>query len=140
MVTPRGSRLSDPDEPLYRQVHPAFVHDGRISSQAFRPTRKDEGLLSVARGALTTPEEAYRRHTQRRGLPSRGVARVAVGTCEAVQLGVWADPETEPVEDPAHAVIDFRGLSSKEVERRADRLAAAAREAGGSIYEPKPAG
>ena len=35
------------DTLLYRQVHPNWTVDGGISWQAFRPTPKDEGLLSV---------------------------------------------------------------------------------------------
>jgi len=32
---------------LHRQVNPAFVQSGRVTSQAFKPTPKDQGLLSV---------------------------------------------------------------------------------------------
>jgi hypothetical protein len=51
--------LADDEELLFRQVHPSFVRDGRPSSQAFRPTPKDDRKLSVARGALTTPAASY---------------------------------------------------------------------------------
>ena len=39
-------RMND-DTLLYHQVHPSWIVDGGISWQAFRPTPKDEGLLSV---------------------------------------------------------------------------------------------
>ena len=32
---------------LLRQIHPAFIQQNTITSQAFRPTPKDEKLLSV---------------------------------------------------------------------------------------------
>ena len=35
---------------LLRQIHPSFVQKGRVTSQAFRPTPKDEHLLSVDNG------------------------------------------------------------------------------------------
>ena len=41
---------------LLRQIHPSFVQDGRVTSQAFRPTPKDESLLSVYDGDQITPE------------------------------------------------------------------------------------
>jgi hypothetical protein len=64
--------LTDDGELLYRQVHPSFVRDGRPTSQAFRPTPKDENKLSVARGSLTTEKAAYEHHTVALGLGSAG--------------------------------------------------------------------
>jgi hypothetical protein len=57
-------RLDDADELLYRQVHPQWIVDGEPSSQAFKPTRKDEGMLSIALGHKTTAEDAFLHHTQ----------------------------------------------------------------------------
>lgn len=39
--------LSDAGELLHRQVHPNWIRDGRITSQAFRPTKKDDNKLSI---------------------------------------------------------------------------------------------
>ena len=36
---------------LHRQVHPSWIQEGRITSQAFSPTPKDLGLLSVYLGS-----------------------------------------------------------------------------------------
>ncbi|MBI3267886.1 MAG: hypothetical protein HYZ53_02610 [Planctomycetes bacterium] len=58
-MPPEAQLLKDGGEMLYRQVFPAFVRDGRPSSQAFCPTPKDNHLLSVARSALTTAEAAH---------------------------------------------------------------------------------
>ena len=32
---------------LLRQIHPIWIQQGRVTSQAFRPTPKDENKLSV---------------------------------------------------------------------------------------------
>ncbi|OQC41352.1 MAG: hypothetical protein BWX66_00754 [Deltaproteobacteria bacterium ADurb.Bin058] len=42
---------------LLRQIHPDFIQNQRVSSQAFRPTPKDERKLSVYDGDLITPAE-----------------------------------------------------------------------------------
>ena len=39
-----------PDTLLLRQIHPSFIQYGRVTSRAFRPTAKDEFLLSVDDG------------------------------------------------------------------------------------------
>lgn len=121
-----GPQLIDPDEQLLRQVHPSWIQQGRPSSQAFRPTPKDEGLLSVSRGAKTSAADAFDLHTRVKGLQSVGVWSVLVGQCTDAKLDVFEDPLTEPFPDPAHAVVDYRGLGDKEVRARAQLLKASA--------------
>lgn len=101
-----------PDHLLHRQVNPKFVKDGRITSEAFQPTKKDKGLLSVNRGDLCSPEEAHRTFVAR-GWTSWGTLTVAVSEVVAVQLtaleaplNVGDDPE-DLFDDVSHAVIDF---------------------------------
>jgi hypothetical protein len=130
-VTPKGPALTDGDELLLRQIAPAFVVDGAITSAAFTPTRKDEGLLSVSRGCLVTPQQAWERHTRDKGLKSVGTWGVSVTECE---LPCHGDPTDDPPDD-AHAVIDFRGLSRGAVERRAKQLREVAT-ARGCLYAP----
>ncbi len=130
---PAGRPLTDGDEPLFRQVHPSFIRDGRPSSQAFRPTAKDHSMLSVARGALTTACDAYELHTAALGLQSAGTWVITVGECQAQTLEVVADPLTcppEKVADPAHALIDFTLYSKNQQEAKAARLARQAVERG----------
>ncbi len=118
--------LSDDEELLFRQVHPSFVRDGRPSSQAFRPTAKDAGKLSVARGSLTTPEGAFKLHTEGLRLQSAGTWAVSVGECREEGLNVLPDPLTSPPEkiaDPAHALVDFAPHPKNQVEARGARLA-----------------
>jgi hypothetical protein len=125
--------LADDDELLLRQVHPSFVRDGRPSSQAFRPTPKDAGKLSVARGSLTTAAAAFQHYTERLGLPSGGTWGVTIGECREQGLPAFADPLTAPPEtvaDPAHAVIDFTAHSRSQVEAKGTRRARKAFERG----------
>ena len=125
--------LSDQEEMLFRQVHPSFVRDGRPSSQALRPTKKDEGTLSVARGSLCTAEDAFLHHTRTLGLSSAGTWGVLVGDCSEQGLPVFPDPITAPpgrFPDPAHAFVDFRELSGSQIEARGARLARRAAERG----------
>jgi hypothetical protein len=125
--------VSDDEELLFRQVHPAFVRDGRPSSQAFRPTPKDEGKLSVARGSLTTAAAAYELYTAGMGLQSAGSWALSVAECREQALHVVPDPLTSPpakVADPAHAVIDFASYSNSQREAKGSRLAKKAFERG----------
>ena len=133
MTTSASTPLSDDEELLFRQVHPSFVRDGRPSSQAFRPTAKDEGKLSVARGSLTTPAGAFALHTIGLGLPSAGTWAVTVGECREQVLNVLPDPLTSPpekVNDPAHALVDFTPHSKSQGEAKGARLARKAVERG----------
>jgi hypothetical protein len=127
-------RLTDAEELLYRQVHPSWMRDGRVSSQAFTPTKKDQGQLSTARSAMTSPKGAFRLHTEGRGLPSAGTWAVSVAECEAFELRVFHAPTTcppEPVADPAHAIVDFSTLeSNSRKDAMGAKLAQRARERG----------
>ncbi len=126
--------LNDDNELLLRQVHPSFVREGRLSSQAFRPTPKDQRKLSVSRGALTTPSEAHRFFTQILHLLSAGSWAVTVGEAKSNELPAIAEPvdaSPERTADPAHAFIDFRGVSSKnKAEAKGALLSRAASERG----------
>lgn len=116
--------LIDEAELLYRQVHPGFVVDGRVTGQAFRPTKKDDDKLSVARSSLTTPQGAYEHFTTTLALASAGSWGVTVGECRAQALPVRPDPLSEPdVPDPAHAYVDFEDVSKSQAEAKAARLA-----------------
>lgn len=78
--------LTDGDELLHRQVHPSFLQQGPVGSQAFRPTTKDQGQLSVSRGAMATAAEAFLLYTTELNLPSGGVWSVSVAECGAQDL------------------------------------------------------
>ncbi len=139
MIAPRGAQLGKTDELLYRQVNPVLVDDGRVTSQAFRPGNEDGGLMSVHRGSKTTPELAFKLHTEQKKRRSLGV--LCVSTAEAGQVGLDAydDEEVEPVADPAHAAVDFRPYPDrKKVEKLGKKLRDLARVRGWLHPTPPP--
>jgi hypothetical protein len=129
--------ITDEDEVLLRQVHPTFVRDGRVSSQAFRPTPKDQKQLSVAQGSKTTPQAAFELHTQCKKLASIGTWAVTVGECQALTLTVRPDPLLAgDCPEPAHALIDFSALSNSKIDAHGTRLARHANERGALYPQP----
>jgi hypothetical protein len=103
---------------LHRQINPHWVQEGRVTSQAFKPTPKDQNLLSVYDGDLMTAEAAWE-HFTGRGL--RSVGCLAVTEQECREQGVPA--RSDPTPFPAHAVIDFTTCESQRaIERTAKRL------------------
>jgi hypothetical protein len=118
--------IDDLQETLLRQVHPNFVVDARLTSQAFQPNRSDDGLLSVDRRQLIDPKSAYEAYLAR-GLDSRGVWGLLVGEFSDVGLRSFNDPIDDA---PSHAVVDYSGLSGKPLKRAATKLAAIARSRG----------
>ncbi|MGI6354263.1 MAG: hypothetical protein GX937_00835 [Lentisphaerae bacterium] len=103
---------------LLRQIHPGFVQDGRPSSQAFRPTPKDEQKLSVYDGDQITPANAFEHYTQALKLESSGVMAVSVEECKKLELPVTPDPKPFP----EHALIDFSSCSKSAAEKKAKLL------------------
>jgi|GEM_PF-2963774 len=49
---------------LLRQIHPGFIQRGRATSQAFRPTPKDEGQLSVYNGNMIEPQPVWQHYSE----------------------------------------------------------------------------
>lgn len=130
-------RLLDGEERLYRQVHPTWIRDGRPSGQAFTPTRKDQDQLSTARSSLTTPEGAFRLHTEGRKLKSGGTWGVTVAECESANVIPFHDPTTSPPEvvaDPAHTSVDFSMLPSNSKKDAAGAWLARAAVARGCLF------
>jgi hypothetical protein len=110
-------RLTNRDELLWRQVPPGWFVKDRITSQVFASMPSQHGFISVARSAVVSAEEAYRRHLGR-GNPTIGVVGVSVGEVEAApdieghRLSVW-DDTVEPDTPPEHATVDATIHSSK---------------------------
>ena len=119
--------INDADELLFRQVNPNWIREGRVSSQALRPTPKDSGLLSVDRGSMTTPEASFRLFTETLALASAGTWAVTVGECMSQGLTVLEAPLSsppEPVANDAHAVVSYTAVSSRsQVEAKGQKLA-----------------
>ncbi|MBF0611565.1 MAG: hypothetical protein G8345_14300 [Magnetococcales bacterium] len=116
---------------LLRQIHPNFIQDGRVSSQAFRPTPKDEDLLSVYHGDLITPEAAWTHFNGQPKCSSVGVMGVSVAECEELALSARPDP----LPFPEHAVIDFSTFSKSQIEKKAKQLRVRAEERNW-LYQP----
>ena len=82
---------------LYRQIHPDWIRDGNVTSQAFRPTPKDIGMLSVYDGDRITAISTWERHTGQ-GMESSGMLAVTKEECESLGLRVVPDPLPESPE------------------------------------------
>jgi hypothetical protein len=107
---------------LLRQIHPAFVQADQATSQAFRPTLKDDGKLSVYDGDKITAEKAWS-HYSTLGNESAGVMGLLVEECTKANVSAAAD--SAPF--PEHCVVDFAKLTTnKEVDNTAKVLKRAA--------------
>ena len=117
--------MEDDEQTLHRQVHPSWVQDGRLTSQAFSPTPKDAGLLSVYDGKLIAPEPSFVHYTTVQKLAAVGT--VTVSAYEVAAVGLPWKPDTEPF--PEHAVIDFTSLPTPgKIKAKAQALAEKARQ------------
>jgi hypothetical protein len=116
---------------LHRQIHPAWVQDGRVTSQAFCPTPKDDRLLSVYDGARIAAEPSFVHYTVRKQLSAIGT--LSVSSEEVTAVGLSWNPDPEPF--PEHAVIDFRSLPSMTaIKVKAQTLAECARRRGWTYF------
>lgn len=111
-----------PNTLLLRQINPGFVQDGRVTSQAFRPTPKDKHLLSVDNGDRLTAEAAWRRFSADTACASAGVLAVSHSECADHELTVIEDGHPHP----EHCSIDFSALAKGVIEKKAKQLRAVA--------------
>lgn len=111
---------------LLRQINPSFVQDGRVTSQAFRPTPKDEKRLSVYDGDRIQAQAAWQHFMAMPDCRSAGVLAVTHAECAAEQLPVIADG----VPFPEHVAIDFSAFVKNEVEKKAKVLTRMAQKRG----------
>ena len=109
---------------LLRQVNPNWIRNGRVTSQLFQPTPKDQKKLSVYDGRRITAEDSYLHYTEKLGFASVGVMAVTVSECEQRDLTVSPDPK--PC-FPEHTIIDFSRHSNSATKTKAKDLTAAAR-------------
>jgi hypothetical protein len=117
---------------LLRQVHPGFIPDGQLTSQAFMPFPKDEGKPSVYDGDQISPADSHAHYTQKLGFKSDSVW--GVSCAEVTEIGLASYPD--PKEDfPSHALIDFTVKPQTEFRKLAKKLKAKAL-ARGRLYPP----
>jgi hypothetical protein len=111
---------------LLRQINPSFLQNGRVTSQAFRPTPKDEKKLSVYDGDKITAQKAWQHFIENPLCRSVGVMAVSKNQCDEQNIPVIADG----VPFPEHAYLDYSNMSKGEVERKAKALSAKAQQRG----------
>lgn len=109
---------------LLRQINPSFIQDGRITSQAFSPTPKDENKLSCYDGDMIDPCASHSHFVETLGLKSVGVVSVTVEECSNIELPARSDPA--PFAE--HAIIDFEGNEKKDIKRKSKILRTIAEE------------
>ena len=105
---------------LHRQVNPAWIQLGRVTSQAFKPTAKDNRRLSVYDGDKINAADAWQHYTGSLCFSSAGVISVRVDECQSLELA----SESDPIPFPEHAVIIFGEFSNAETEKKAKQLRA----------------
>jgi hypothetical protein len=101
---------------LFRQVHPTFVQLGRVTSQAFRPTPKDEKRLSVYDGDLIEPEAAWVHYTSELAFASDGVMALTVAEFGSESLPAVSDPAPFP----EHVIVDYSAFSDGQIEKKSE--------------------
>lgn len=114
---------------LHRQVHPSWVQNDSISSQAFihyqsiaslsfTPSSKDEKKLSVYNGEKFTAEMSYTHFTQT--FESIGVLSVTVNEVNSIDSLASYEDNT-PFD--GHSVIDYSNIaSSSQIKKKAKKL------------------
>ncbi|HAT48843.1 MAG: hypothetical protein HQL07_03795 [Nitrospirae bacterium] len=103
---------------LLRQINPSFLKLNRPTSQAFRPTPKDEYNLSVYDGDKIKSEPAWEHFTGQLNFASVGVMGITVEECTELDLSARSDP----VPFLEHAIIDFSSFSKNQIEKKARKL------------------
>jgi hypothetical protein len=106
------------DSLLHRQINPSWIQGGRVTSQAFKPTPKDQSRLSVYDGERIGAEDAWRHYTQTLGFSSIGVLSVTVNECQSLELSVASDPAPFP----EHVVIVFGTFTNSQIEKKSKQL------------------
>ncbi len=114
------------DTHLLRQIHPSFVQHGKVTSQAFHPTPKDENKLSVYDGDQITCEDSWKHYANELNLQSVGTQVILFGECIEKDLIVTPDPKAFK----EHVLIDFSGLSNGQKKSKAKFLRNAAEKRG----------
>lgn len=134
------SSLTDNTEVLFRQIHPNSFDNGQPGSDRFRPSEKDQDMLSVDRSAVTTAEEAYKRYVKS-GRKSVAVFGISVGEFQNETIPCKEDPLQETcdqLENPAHALADYSSHTPSKQKLIAKRLKRVAIERGCLFQDYEP--
>lgn len=106
------NEINGSDELLFRNIHPKWMDNGIPTSQAFRPTPKDDKRLSVDQSSKTTAQGSYETHTNKKNLLSSGIFGVSVGEFNEEKVVCVEDPLED---NRAHALADYTNLGSNNV-------------------------
>lgn len=106
------TKIDDPDEVQFRQVNPSWMQDDAPSRQAFEPTRKDDGKLSLDRSISTHAQQAHEDYIAL-GLRSEAVFGVTPGECAQEPNPIECHEDPLP-NNPHHSHADFSTLSRGE--------------------------
>ena len=110
------SKIDDPLEVQFRQVHPSWVDEGHPTRQAFSPSTKDKGCLSLDRSIDITAKQSYESFTAL-GLMSEAVYGIAASEFEEEPnpIECYASPiEEDDHINPHHSHADFSGLNKSQ--------------------------
>lgn len=130
-LVPGEQEITDLEEQCYRNVHPSFIVSGRITSQAFHCTPKDNGQLSTARGSIVSAKKHYEEYK---------VLHKTAGVCAVLRKDIY-DNQLRWVDDSAnlegatptgHAYIDFRAYQDRAFRKKAKALSRCAM----MVYQP----
>lgn len=114
------TKIEDPDEVQFRQVNPSWMEEDGPSRQAFLPTRKDDGKLSLDRSATTTAEQAYE-DFRSLGLKSDGVFGITPDECAENPNSI--ECFESPLENnPHHSHADFNRLTKSQRKAKSQDL------------------
>jgi hypothetical protein len=111
---------------LRRQVHPSWIQNERVTSQAFRPTPKDNGKLSTYHGGMIQPKEAWEHYTGVLQLESLGVQAVTVQECKEQDV----PPNHDKEHYDEHVSVDFTGKNESQARKISAKLRHAAEQRG----------
>lgn len=118
---------------LLRQIHPSWIQNGQPSSLAFKPSKKDNNLLSVYNGDCIAAENAYLHYTETLKLSSECVFGVSRDECLVQGLSARKDPQPDSA---YHAVINFSSCASESIKDRASKALKSKAIARGCLYQP----
>lgn len=123
-----------PETNLLRQINPFFIQNGRVTSQAFRPTPKDGLHLSTYDGDQMTAAESWIHFTSQENCRSCGVMAVTNAECLGQDLTVV--PDGLPF--PEHVSVDFSAFQKSDVEKKAKVLSRLAQDRGWLHQDEEP--
>lgn len=119
-------QLAEPDELLWRQVHPRYVRGTLVQAEGFVGPSPGTSEISVVRAALVTSSAAEAYHRDALGLKTAGTWAVTVGEVDDEARGRTVDDGgCDDVDTPGHAFVDLRDLTRNE--RRVARAVLARR-------------